>query len=48
MDVPLAKQDFRFLVDDYLEFLVKMGNELLKRSQKKLDRLNQLIIKIDE
>ena len=21
MDVPLAKQDFRFLVDDYLEFL---------------------------
>ena len=48
MDVPLAKQDFRFLVDEYLEFLVKMGNELLIRSQKKLDRLNQLVIKINE
>ena len=46
MDVPLAKQDFRFLLDDYLEFLMIMGNDLLKRSQKKLDRLNQRVKKI--
>ena len=41
MDVPLVKEDHRFLSNDFLEFLTGIGNELLIRSQKKLNRLEQ-------
>ena len=46
MDVPLAKQDFRFFSGEYLGFLTMIGNDLLKRGQKKLDRLNIMVKKL--
>jgi tRNA(Phe) wybutosine-synthesizing methylase Tyw3 len=48
MDVPLAKQDYQFLLEEYLVFLTKTGNDLLRRGQEKLTRLQKNLEKMKQ
>jgi tRNA wybutosine-synthesizing protein 3 len=45
MDVPLANNDEIFISDDYLNFLIELGNDLIKRSNKKILRLKNYLEK---
>lgn len=48
MDVPLAKQDYQFLLEEYLVFLTKTGNDLIRRGQEKLTRLQKNLEKMKQ
>jgi tRNA wybutosine-synthesizing protein 3 len=45
MDVPLGSNKEIFISDDYLNFLIELGNDLINRSNKKIMRLNKYLEK---